>query len=202
MDDVELRATLEDRQLMRRAALGRRDAIPPNERKVMSEVIARSLRTYLDSKSARFLHCYISFRSEVETREFVESELAAGRRVVVPVIEGADGGQLLVHTEVKGLQGLKRGPFGLEEPLERTPASLADLDAVIVPIAAFDRRGTRLGYGKGFYDKFLSELPRDVERIGLAYSMQQLDHIPALPHDCELDTIVTEKEIIPVEHAG
>src|SRR5439155_25235629 len=97
----QLRAALEERQAMRIAALALRDEITAERRRMMSAMIARELRTYLDAKSARFLHCYISFRSEVETREFVEAELASGRRVVVPVIEGLDGEQMLVHTEVK-----------------------------------------------------------------------------------------------------
>src|SRR5690349_7941117 len=94
------RAMLDERQSVRQRSIAERDALSENDRKTMSVAIAKSLRTYLDSKNARFLHCYISFRSEVETREFVEAELAAGRRVVAPVVEGMDGEQLLVHTEI------------------------------------------------------------------------------------------------------
>src|SRR4051794_36749686 len=108
MDVDDKRVTLDERQAMRLSAIARRDALTDAERKAMSSIIGNALRSYLDSKNARFLHCYISFRSEVETREFVESELAAGRRVVVPVIDGVKDEQLLVHTEVKGLQALKR----------------------------------------------------------------------------------------------
>lgn len=121
--------------------------------------------------------------------------------MIVPVVEHNGKAEhvqtdRLVHTEIRAITGLTKGRFGLEEPIEREPSSLDALDAVIVPIAAFDRRGTRLGYGKGFYDVFLRELPRSVERIGLAFSAQQVDHIPALPHDEPLDRIVTEHEII------
>jgi 5-formyltetrahydrofolate cyclo-ligase len=105
---------------------------------------------------------------------------------------------VLVHTEIKELSNLADGSFGLQEPVERIPASLNILDAVIVPLVAFDRHGARLGYGMGFYDAFLHELPRSVERIGLAFSIQEMNHIPVFPHDEPLDTIVTEQEIIHV----
>ena len=107
-----------------------------------------------------------------------------------------DGQQFLAHTEIKGLTALRRGAFGLDEPVERTPSTLESLDAVIIPIAAFDRRGTRLGYGKGFYDRFLHDLPRSIPRIGLAFAVQEVASIPDLPHDEPLDYVITEREII------
>ena len=186
----------ESRENLRRQKIAERDRITPDIRHESSTEIARKLNAYIQTKNFKFINCYISFRSEVETRDFIEAEIKMGIRVVVPVVEELDGKKLLIHTEISGLTNLKKGMFGLEEPVERKPSSLQSLDAVIVPLAAFDRRGNRLGYGKGFYDKFLRELPKSIERIGIAFSTQEFEHIPSLPHDEPLDLIVTEREVI------
>jgi 5-formyltetrahydrofolate cyclo-ligase len=96
---------------------------------------------------------------------------------------------------------LQTGAFGLDEPIARDAADLAGLDAVIVPMVAFDRQGSRLGYGKGFYDAFLRELPRETKRIGLAFAVQEVPHIPVLSHDEPIGRIITESEDIITAHA-
>lgn len=194
---------LEERRNLRRNALLARDTLDPALRHAWSIEIAERLYAYLPDQKAEWkmsssIHCYISVRSEVETREFIERELRDGVRVIVPIVEQAGTSKVLAHTEIKGLTDLAKGHFGLDEPLERNVASLVSLDAVIVPLVAFDRRGTRLGYGMGFYDRFLHELPREVKRIGLAFSMQEVSFIPSLAHDEPLDAIVTERAIISI----
>jgi 5-formyltetrahydrofolate cyclo-ligase len=184
------------REMNRQQKIAERDRMTPDIRHESSLTIAEKLTGFIEARNFKFIHCYISFRSEVETRDFIEAEIKSGTRVVVPIVEELDGKQFLIHSEISGLTNLKKGTFGLDEPVERTPSSLESLDAVIVPITAFDRRGTRLGYGKGFYDKFLRELPKSVVRIGLAFSGQEVESIPKFPHDESLDIIVTEREII------
>ena len=186
------------RKDMRVRAMKERDALASDERHRLSKEIGERLRGYLLEKEYQSIHCYISFRSEVETRECIERALQERIRVTVPIVEQIDGKKVLAHTEISKLSDLVNGHFGLQEPVERTPASLLSLDAVIVPLVAFDRHGTRLGYGMGFYDRFLRELPRTIERIGLAFRMQEMTDIPSLPHDEPLDTIITEQEIIPL----
>ncbi len=91
---------------------------------------------------------------------------------------------------------LVKGPFGLSEPAEDKPAY--DPDIVFSPLAAFDRRGFRLGYGGGIYDATLSALRaiKPVIAIGVAYSCQEADHVPVEPHDQRLDFMMTEQETI------
>ncbi len=189
---------LEVRNALRRDALARRDALNELFRREASARIATDLARMLVSSNARFVHCYISFRSEVETRPLIEDMLARGLRVVVPVVNGDGSENTLIHSELRDLSKLRTGAFGLPEPEERTEVDLEELDAVIVPMVAFDRHGTRLGYGKGFYDRFLRQLPPEVQRIGLAFGMQEVSHIPALPHDERVSTIITENEQITV----
>ncbi len=205
---MEQEVVLKIRQDIRTHAIAGRDALDSGLRHKWSSEIIERLRDYLFEKLAaanRSIHCYISFRSEVETRAFIERALQEGTRVTVPVIERSETSNVLGHTEIMELKDLVKGRFGLEAPVVRNPATpaamLHTLDAVIVPLVAFDRCGTRLGYGMGFYDRFLRELPRSVERIGLAFSMQEVDDIPILPHDEPLDTIVTEQAIIKASPA-
>ena len=184
------------RQQLRFEAIARRDSLSPSERTVYSQDAIALLRTYLEGIGAKFLHCYISFRTEVETRAFIEESLERGLRIVVPVVEELDNHRFLIHTEIKGLTDLRPSAFGLDEPIERNASTLESLDAVVLPLVAFDRRGMRLGYGKGFYDRFLHELPRSIPRIGLGFTVQEIPHIPIQPHDEPLDYIITEREII------
>jgi 5-formyltetrahydrofolate cyclo-ligase len=189
----------EIRSEIRKRAMKERDALAPGLRHQESQKIIERLHGYLAGKTVRSIHCYISFRSEVETQAFIKLELREGMRVTVPIVEHTGDRKSLVHTEISGLSNLAIGSFGLQEPVERNPASLDTLDAVMVPLVAFDRHGTRLGYGMGFYDAFLRELPRSVERIGLAFRMQEMNRIPILSHDEPLDTVITEQEIIRIQ---
>jgi 5-formyltetrahydrofolate cyclo-ligase len=198
VDAIEQEGFRAIRQSIRKKAISERDAITPDVRHHFSKEIIDRLRKYLSEKRAHSIHCYISFRSEVETHEYIEHALREGLRVTVPIVEGTGETSGLAHTVISGLSDLVDGPLVIKEPRTGKPASLESLDAVIVPLVAFDRFGTRLGYGRGFYDRFLHELPRRIERIGLAFSIQEADRIPALPHDEPLDTIVTEKAIFHV----
>lgn len=192
---------LATRRELRKRSLAGRDAVTAETRHIWSHEIIACLEDYLGERNVRSVHCYLSFRSEVETREFIEEVLEKGIRVTVPVIERVENtaqavNERLAHAEIQDMAELVKGRFGIDEPAVRSIASLERLDAVIVPLVAFDRNGTRLGYGKGFYDLFLHELPLSVERIGLAFSTQEVEFIPPLPHDERLHTIITEREVI------
>jgi 5-formyltetrahydrofolate cyclo-ligase len=192
---------IEIRNFLRRDALSKRDALSEEQRLHLSERICAKLIADLKNAHARIVHCYISFRTEVETRILIEHLLQARIRVVTPVVDVAAGPRSLVHTEIRHLRELQTGAFGLQEPIARDAADLAGLDAVIVPIVAFDRQGARLGYGKGFYDTFLRQLPAETKRIGLAFALQEVPHIPLLPHDERLGRIITESEDIITTHS-
>jgi 5-formyltetrahydrofolate cyclo-ligase len=97
---------------------------------------------------------------------------------------------------------LQRGRFGLDEPIERSAARLDGLDLVVLPLAAFDTNGNRLGYGKGFYDRFLSELSPTVLRVGLGFDLQEVDRIETHDRDQPLDIIVTETRTIIAKKSG
>jgi 5-formyltetrahydrofolate cyclo-ligase len=96
---------------------------------------------------------------------------------------------------------LRRGQWGIREPAPEAPA--VDPDILLVPLACFDRRGYRIGYGAGYYDLSLNALRaiKPVTAIGLAYAAQEVDAVPALSYDARLDLVLTERETIPCRGA-
>jgi len=133
---------------------------------------------------------YVAINNEVDVWPFLEHCLGQGKTVVLPRIEVAT--DCLVAVRFTGRENLIKGKFGITEPQgEALPPEL--IDAVLVPGVAFDRRGYRLGYGKGYYDRFLPKLRRGALTIGIAHSHQVVDEIPHSFHDYRLDYLVTEK---------
>ena len=122
----------------------------------------------------------------------------AGKIAAVPKCEHKI--HKLFNLWIRSLDELLPGKFGIMEPAYNPEREISneELDMVIAPLLAFDRDGGRLGFGMGFYDSLLGEC--NCPRIGLGYSFQEVDLIPREPHDQKLDIIITEKEIIRVDH--
>jgi len=119
-------------------------------------------------------------------------------QVIVPVIT-ADGS--MGHAEYDEHDLLVERAFGISEPVEMRTVTDLKFDAVFVPLVAFDRSGARLGYGKGYYDRFLKLLPKETLRIGLAFAVQEVPSIPREKHDELLQYVLTESELIEVGHS-
>ena len=177
---------------LRQDMMARRDALPERERRsaaICAQIIA--MPTYA---AARSIHCFLAMRSEVDTRPLIAEALARGKQVAVPVVvpKAAE----LTHAWLDSLDAgdLVAGNFGTFNPRDMRPAHPGDWDLTIVPLLAFDRRGYRLGYGKGFYDRLLGGAP--MPTIGVAFAAQEVDALPVEPFDVPLDCIVTEDEVI------
>lgn len=147
----------------------------------------RHLRAALVSHSGRVLAGYWPMRDEADPRAAMA---AHDGPVVLPVVTGT--ARPLVFRLWRG-EVLERGPFGTSHPPESAPEVRPDI--LIVPLAGFDARGNRLGYGGGFYDRSLEALRRagPVLALGLAFEAQRLPTIPTEPTDQPLDLIVTER---------
>lgn len=184
---------LETRRILRTEKLTQREALPPEARTAASAAIEQRMLELVRDRGWKVLHCYLAFRSEVTTNSLIEKMLAEGFTVVVPVVE-PDGD--LSHHQLIEPQAVSDGPYGVPHPARNEFTKLDTIDAVLLPLAAFDRSGNRLGYGKGFYDRFLATLPTTATRIGLAFAIQEAQEIAAMDHDQKLDMIVTEQEII------
>ncbi len=189
----------------RKAALraelrARRDALDAGERAAAARAIEARVAASPSVKTAHVVHCYVGIGSEVATEALIRGLLERGQRVVCPRVSGQGE---LDHLEVSEIESLVAGPMGLREPDARwaEPADLAEVDVMLVPALAFDRRGIRLGYGGGYYDGAIAEL-RERGRatvIGLAYEAQVVDELPREAHDQPVDLIVTEARTIVCE---
>ncbi|KXG78429.1 5-formyltetrahydrofolate cyclo-ligase [Fervidicola ferrireducens] len=163
-----------------------------SEKEVMekSEKIMSHLFELEDFKKAGLVMFYVDCRNEVMTKKAIEKALAMGKRVAVPKTVKGEG---LLAIEIKSTDELACGTFGILEPVNNSIVNPFEIDLVLVPGIAFDRRGYRLGYGAGYYDMFLPRLRKGVKKIGLAFEMQLADCIPAEAHDVRMDAVLTEK---------
>jgi 5-formyltetrahydrofolate cyclo-ligase len=137
---------------------------------------------------AQTVALYAAIQRELDVSPVAVALLARGARVAYPRI---DGDRLAFHA-VRDLGQLAPSTFGIPTPAEALPVvPTAELDAVVVPALAFDERGHRLGYGRGYYDGELAAAPRAL-RVGVAYDFQLVDELPVHTADQPVDVVVTE----------
>jgi 5-formyltetrahydrofolate cyclo-ligase len=167
--------------------LERRNTLSSSEIARLSKRAQEFVINSNEFKSAKVVGAYYAFGSEVRTDVILEKARALGKKVALPSVEG----ESLAFYELSSGKYLVKGRFGIMEPLPY--GSVDRMDLLVIPGIAFDKKGYRLGYGKGYYDKFLSK--KDVYSIGLAYSFQLLENLPKGKYDKKLDAVVTEKGI-------
>lgn len=180
-----------EKRRIRRGVLEERDALPPDVRIDWGDRIAERFVTLPEVGRAKVVMVFSSFGSEVPTGSLIER--LRDRRVVValPRIEGAD----LVAVPYAPGDLMRPTSFGALEPLAPEDIEPASLDVVGVPGVAFDRQGRRIGYGGGYYDRFLRRLPAFT--VGIAFGIQVIDGpLPAGSFDLSVQAIVTEEETI------
>ena len=182
---------------MRYQLLRRRDAIQPAERSEKSRIIAKKLFALPEvmQRSIQFVYC--SYRSEVETGLIIRDAIVQGKTVCVPLTLPATR-QLQAIAIHDPQTDLAPGYKGIPEPITRAAKELiapCALEIALVPGIGFDLRGHRLGYGAGYYDRFLALEAPEALRIGLAYACQVVPELPAEPHDVPMDMLITEENI-------
>jgi 5-formyltetrahydrofolate cyclo-ligase len=187
----DLRASASKADL-RATALAARDALSREHRAAAAqEIAARGLPVAI--LPGLVVAGYSPIRSEIDPAPLMRKLTAQGVRLALPVIAGRD--QPLEFRAWSADDRLLRGRLGILEPSPQAP--LIRPDIVLVPLAAFDRSGHRIGYGAGHYDRSLAQLrgTREIIAIGLAFAVQQIEAVPALPHDVALDYVLTEDRL-------
>ena len=185
------------RKRVRTEILHRREALTPAERTRLSERIVGSAARWIQREGFHSVMLYLNMRSEVETTGLLEGLLNSGKQVCAPVV---DTEQLeLIPRRIQNLETeLVRHPYGMLEPNAACPLfPIEHLQLIVVPGIAFDHNGYRLGYGKGFYDRFLVKCP-DAVAIGLAYQIQLVEDTFPQAWDVPVQHIFTEKGRIEV----
>jgi 5-formyltetrahydrofolate cyclo-ligase len=177
---------------LRQRAKEARFLLSPQEIAAHSAVITRRLLDLLNG--FKTVMVYVSKFPEAGTEDLIVALNRRGVQVVVPIIERETHGLRLSYLPDPSV--LVPSTFNVPEPIgHELPARPADVEVVIIPMLAFDAEGNRLGYGAGYYDRFLCRYPHP-KKIGVAFSCQQAGSIPADENDVKMDYIVTEKEII------
>lgn len=184
------------KRAIRKEVLKKRDEISPDIKSVKNALIKQSLFSQPEFVTAKSVFFYASFRSEVETLSIIKESIKMGKIAVLPKVD--KNKHKLILYEIKDVVELSPGYMGIPEPSpgDDRLVNLGEVDLVIIPGAAFDYSGNRLGYGGGYYDILLSEGKRKIPIIALAYEEQLVDSIPSETHDVKVDIIVTDKRVI------
>ncbi len=188
---------LPSKESLRKAGLKVRGDLDAATRKKKSEEIARQFFSMKEARGAETIAFYISCKDEVETEAMIKRAIEMGKRVAAPVARVGERRLDMVYL-YDFEEGVKEGAYGILEPIEGSGPTLKaeEIDVIIVPALAFDRTGARLGYGCGYYDRFLKRLKDEAVKIGLAFEVQMVDEVPFESHDERVDYIVTETGII------
>lgn len=192
-----------DKRSLRKHWTGMRDALDARLRKEWSEAACARLAEWIDGLGCRSVMVYSSFRSELDLRAFIEWCWKNRIDVIVPRSIPADFSmRLYAFSE---WDELRPGAYGIMEP---EPALMAEVpamacpDIVVVPGLAFDRKGGRMGYGAGYYDRFAeqanrlaADLGKKILWIGAGFEAQLVERVPLEEHDLRLDGVMTEKAL-------
>lgn len=179
--------SLSTKEEIRREALRRRNTMPDEERAKASLTICRAVSEDELFIDARGIHVYIPFGSEVDIMPLIELSWELGKEVGLMRVS-EDGGS--AQYSIAPSTTYQRTRLGILEPTDAEEFDMDVCDLVIVPILAADLECNRLGYGKGYYDQFLSLYPRP--SIGVAFDQQIFDQLPTDERDIRLDMIYTE----------
>lgn len=162
-----------------------------------SSIITQKILALDCIKKAKNIMLYLDFNNEVKTDELIVKLLSLGKTVSSPITIKEE--KKLIPSQIIDLKdGVKIGAYGIREPKpECSPeVEIKDIDVVIVPAVAYDKDCYRLGYGGGFYDRFIERLREDAITVGIAFDLQIFDSVPKEDHDAQLDYIITESQIL------
>ncbi|MFN7991315.1 MAG: 5-formyltetrahydrofolate cyclo-ligase [Candidatus Micrarchaeia archaeon] len=173
---------------LRKEMIAKRASLQKDEAGRMSDAITAELLSRPRFKEAKTVGLYLPKGNEVDTRRIIREALAMGKEVVVPVTD-----HMITFHPFSSFDDLHPGKFGILEPKARI-APRGEPDLVIVPGVSFGLCMHRLGYGKGYYDRYLST--SSAYRVGICYDFQVVERLPSHEDDQRMDEIITEKRVI------
>ena len=187
-----MRGDERDKDALRAQMRGVRASIDPEERARMVRAVEERLAALREFAAAGTVLLFYSFGSEVGTAGVARRVLGEGKRLLLPFLadEGMEAAEVVPGDE------LSPTAYGPREPARRVAVNPRKVDLVVTPGLAFDRAGRRLGYGGGHYDRYLARLRPDAIRVGIGFSVQVVDEVPAGPADQQVHLVVTDAEVI------
>lgn len=176
---------------LRRKFISLRQSQNEEQASRLSSIIANKLSELKNIHDADCVMVYFAFRGEVNLNSFIDFCLKQGKRICMPKITGEG-----VMEAVEYLEGcmLKDNKYGIPEPLGTKNIDKKDIDVVIVPAVAFDENFYRLGYGGGYYDRFLRNT--DAVKIGVGFDLQITEKLPSEMHDKRMDMVISDKRTL------
>jgi 5-formyltetrahydrofolate cyclo-ligase len=191
---TRVESTTEKRDLRERMR-ALRSAIPPSARGMLAARAEARLLALPELRGATTVLMFYSFGTEIPTAVLIRRLLTRGWRVLLPYL--TDGAEMDAG-EIRPGDPLEPTDYGPKEPTRRVAVSPEDVDVVVTPGLAFDRAGRRLGYGGGYYDRYLARLHPHAVRIGIGFTQQVVERVPSEDGDELVDVIVTDGEVIRV----
>lgn len=179
---------------LRQRLLKQRKSISGPEFYGASANIIERLKEQDEFRSADTIHCYVSMneRREVETRELIKELVSKGKHIVVPITNFDNG--TLSHVRLSSYDQLETNKWGVLEPKGGEEAAPGEFDLVIVPMVGADEAGNRIGYGEGFYDRFLKEVT--CPTLGLIFDQNIVESLPVEDFDIPLTKVISDKRVI------
>lgn len=179
---------LETKKQIRKENLRRRELLSKEEWERRSELLMAFLLEQPIYQESQTIYCYVSYHCEVDTWRFIMYSLKKGKRIAVPKVRGNE----MKFYYIQDVRELKEGYRGIFEPPETNVEAIEENALLLMPVVAFDRQKHRLGYGGGFYDRYLEKHPNHF-KIGIGFSFQERKSIPVEKHDINLDRIWTDE---------
>ena len=185
---------MKNKDYYRKIAYGKRDSILKDDKYILDEKIYDNVIKSSFYKKAQSIFIYVSVNSEADTRKIIEKALTDGKTICVPKVISKKQGMIAV--KINSLDELSPGAYNIPEPSKYDKQFDGhDIDLILLPGLAFDECGGRIGYGGGFYDRFISNTGEDTVKIGLAYEFQIFDKVICFEYDAVIDGIITEKSV-------
>jgi 5-formyltetrahydrofolate cyclo-ligase len=183
-----------EKELFRASMRRLRSGIPAADRPALAARAEARLLSLAEVRDARAVLLFYSFGSEIPTAVLLRRLLERRVRVLLPYLD--PDAREMEAAEVRPGDPLHPTEYGPREPARRVPVDPSSLDVVVTPGLAFDRRGHRLGYGGGFYDRYLERLHPHALRVGIGFAVQVVDEVPVEERDQRVDLIVTDAGIV------
>jgi len=177
-----------DKKALRREIGAKKRALSAAEIESRSAILAEKLFSTVQYRDCKSLYAYLSFNQEVRTNPIIQRAWADGKRVAVPKVVGDE----MVFIWIDSFEGLApQGAFHIMEPIEDGPVAEDETALILMPGLAFDPQGHRVGYGGGYYDRFLEKEP-DHLLVALCYDFQLYDRLEVEAHDVPVDVVITD----------
>jgi 5-formyltetrahydrofolate cyclo-ligase len=185
-----MKINMKDKNSIRKYMETLRNNLTESKRKKFDSIVFDKIINSEDYINSNCIFIFVSYKSEIYTHKIINFALEDGKKVCVPKVISKDQGMIAV--EIKKFSDLKPGKFNILEPVNiKNKVDEKDIDISYVPGIAFDKSGGRLGYGAGYYDRFLNKLSSNSKKIGICYDFQIIDKVPMEEHDIFMDKVLS-----------